>query len=825
MATTPTLVEDAPNANRIVGENTLRVVGGSKLLTSCWTWLQKFSTADPAVTEDAYLPSYILEGAACFGYYAAQHADLRALLGNAGNSIGKLGVNVAKLNRTLLFATDQGVFDSDCSGMTELVERMQDLLQENRESLKLRLRFADLVATADATAVPTVGSAYEFAMGFPMFFASSFESMHLTGELLLYVGARYTEAKRNSPVGDFMITAEAIGNSITTTHPHARTAASKLRLVESEMKSLQPDSALNIFDTGSDAFVTLSEKFRYRSLRPEQREDWVRTKLETIAFRFPHIALVMSATPKLADKYVHLKRLAGLRLKKAERTPAELLDALERSLTKAEAHVTYCLGKYKDEKLIESLSQKARDPSVTDDAKEEDGGGTASRVTTVTLAIGADDLTAMLSTSAFSAAADALAAMATETRDEAHANRVFKLISGDGLLICWQLLLRHSTLRRAHTFLNQLYTYKGALASRLGFCLTVGPAETRKGFAQTYKYDKGEIDLFVAGRHSEMALYKKGFLAVMMAVRKADSIEAGVEEGDWIYDGDHYTGIQDFLHRLTIGFGYALTPKDGISVKGFFEQLSLYRLATLDATEEEQVAMLGQLHKWFMQGLEESGPFLLQQLDEIAPAGKRLEGFLPPETLTSGVMHQIKEALKVLNEVDDFRRKASQLFPGRVVVIRGGAAASLKRAAPAEPGAGDDGAAGKKTKGGDPPPGTVLNAPKIGSKGKLVKFVPENSDFFTIMDLTYGPISELAQACSVGARSRCWPVMVSTKPAGHRCVMCIDPKAKGHDKADSGAHKPVKLPADFQDKYVRPTQDFVVPPLNEGPAVAAPASQ
>ena len=149
----------------------------------------------------------------------------------------------------------------------------------------------------------------------------------------------------------------------------------------------------------------------------------------------------------------------------------------------------------------------------------------------------------------------------------------------------------------------------------------------------------------------------------------------------------------------------------------------------------------------------------------------------------------------------------------------------MKRAAPAEPGAGDDGAAGKKAKGGDPPPGTVLNAPKIGSKGKLVKFVPDNSDYFTIMDLTYGPISELAQACSVGARSRCWPVMVSTKPAGHRCVMCIDPKAKGHDKADSGAHKPVKLPTDFQDKYVRATQDFVVPPLNEGPAVAAPASQ
>ena len=81
--------------------------------------------------------------------------------------------------------------------------------------------------------------------------------------------------------------------------------------------------------------------------------------------------------------------------------------------------------------------------------------------------------------------------------------------------------------------------------------------------------------------------------------------------------------MKDFLHRLAIGFGYNAAPAAGISVATLFELLGKYRVSALESTGEEKDLMLLQLHAWFCAALEESGPYLLEQLDEISPTWPR----------------------------------------------------------------------------------------------------------------------------------------------------------------------------------------------------------
>jgi hypothetical protein len=785
-------------------------------LWKCCTFLHDYNTAAVAETF-AVLPSHVLEGIALFATWL--DASCAALVRDATlNGMGKIRLNKEKIEEVLVFAEVGNIFAKTCASLSEMAERMVAFRLRHKAAgaSALTVKLGELGVTMNSTAIPAAGTVLELAMRIPYLYPSSFTSMALGAELVLLMGARHTDAIRDVLTSDFQMIAEALGHSITAANPHATSLPSKLMLVESELRRMQPPDNLNFYAASPiGAYVALSEKLRFTGLRPDQREDWLRMKLPVFLFRFPQLEKLAAALDGSCDLFVAFKALSMTRLKKLPqaRAPAEMLAALELSLAKGDENLVYCIAKYTGQELLTALAQTDTDFSLGD-GKPGNGDTLPGKGTVGTLLLSERETQNVVESSVFLEGYDALSKLITTPKDETHINRAFEIICTDGLLICWQLLLRHKTLRRVHEFLNMLTTYRPILPARLGYCLTVGSDCKRKGFAQTFRYDADQLELFTGGSHSQLSVYRKGYLAVLMAIQKADSIDASIEECDWIYDGDHFLGVKDFLHRLTIGFGYNATPTAGVSVATLFELLGKYRVSALESTGEEKDTMLLQLYSWFQAALEESGPYLLEQLDEISPVDKRLQGFLPPQTETTGVIHEIREALDTQSQVTDFRKRAPQLFTGRAHVITGGQGGLRKRDAPGEE---DDTEVetGTKKKKKALAEGEA-NLPKIGRRKALVKWLSD--DYFSIGDTAYGPISGLAQLAGVAPKARCWPVMVSDKPALARCTLCSEPGAPRHLTRDTLAHKAVVLPADWKAEHTRPAQGFVVPPPREAAA-------
>ena len=814
----PTLIVlvRAAAADRVAGEFSIAFSPRCSLWSGC-TFLQDYNSAAPGAAA-VIIPGNLLEGIALFAAWA--DASCSVLLRDlTTNGMGKLKLSLAKLQEIFTFAETGKVFAKACSGITELAERMSGLRMKHKAAgaAALTVSRADIVATQDNAQVPVPGTTLEIAMRVPYFYASSTTSMVYTAELVLLMGARHSSAVRGVDTGDFQMIAEAIGHSITAANPHATSLTSKLLLMESELRRLQPPDVLNFFAASPHgAYVALSEKLRYAGLRSDQREDWLRLKLPLFLFRFPHLEKLSGALDDCSDLFANLKALAMTRLKRLPqvRAPAEMLAALELSLSKGDEHLDYCISKYSGQELLTALGQT--DSDLSNRADKEVGDLTNQKGLGGTLLLSEKETQNVVESSAFLEGYDALTKLASTTKDESHLNSAFEIICTDGLLVCWQLLLRHKNLRRVHEFLNLLSTYRASLPARLGYCLTTGADGKRKGFSQTYRYDSSELDLFTGGHHSQLSVYRKGYLMVLLAIQKADSVDPAIEEQDWIYDGDHFLGVKDFLHRLSIGFGYNAVPTTGISVSTLFELLGKYRVSALESTGDEKDLMLLQLHSWFCAALEESGPYLLEQLDEISPADKRLQGFLPPQSETTGVIHEIREALATQSQVTDFRRRAPQLFAGRAHVITGGQASMRKRGSPEE--AEDDGATRPKKKKEKKAEGEgeADNLPKIGRRKAQVKWLDEN--YFSIGDTTFGPISTLAQLVGVTPKARCWPVMVSEKPPVARCTLCCEPADARHKTRDTLAHKAVALPSNWKADHARPASGFVLPQPSEAAA-------
>jgi len=158
--------------------------------------------------------------------------------------------------------------------------------------------------------------------------------------------------------------------------------------------------------------------------------------------------------------------------------------------------------------------------------------------------------------------------------------------------------------------------------------------------------------------------------------------------------------------------------------------------------------------------MEESSEFLSMQLDEVEPAGKRLEGFLPPSSTSSGVIFQIREALEAQTKINDMRRRAPHFFHAQhKIVISPGRNAWDVVAGKREREV-DDGAKSAKRKGG-----AEDEKLEIGSVGHKVKWL--SADYFRIGNKVYGPLATLAEEVGLKVADRCWPVVLSTKLTAH----------------------------------------------------------
>jgi len=555
-----------------------------------------------------------------------------------------------------------------------------------------------------------------------------------------------------------------------------------------------------------DSYVDLSKMIGYATMTPAQQEQFVGANLAHSIRLLPLVLLVSSRLPAHSNEYFRLKHIGQKRTGLTFSTPGELLEALQTNLSKDAKAVRFLCKTYKGTELLQLLE---RPDSVSISSKENEGGdgddtgrvrGKINLSSSAVAAIRNDEN--ILALHAMFKQMESAGGVSDKDR-----KKIFeKICTFEGMLPVVQMLYKHDSMRSAHEVINSLYFLRRHLAEWAGRCVNLNLEGKPRGYSKGSKLEANFLALFLAAKHVDMETYKHGTLVARAAEIGTDQIDPENSDFEWVVNNDEFARHKDFLHRLTIALFYAKKPKKGKGspVSRLFKYLQLYRETIALVAAEEQLVMYNQISEWWSAAMEESSEFLSIQLDEVEPAGKRLEGFLPPSSTSSGVIFHIREALEAQTKVNDMRRRAPHFFHAqhKIVISPGRNAWDVvagKRVLEAD----DDATpAKKKAATGD-------GVPAIGSVGHKVKWL--SADYFRIGNKVYGPLSTLAEEVGMRVADRCWPVVLSTKPYAKRAEICPSKTKTGHDQATKGKHKPVDLPADYKDRFIHEAQGFTLP--------------
>ena len=764
----------------------------------------------------AFIEAYKLEGLCLL----AMHADTSVLTAGGPLHTVKLGrsrLDADSLQTALRKLDAKGYLDK-AVGLE--YQALCDLLKEAGARLlsesAMRVTSADLEGLEGiASDVPLLVSDETLAMGYhtPYFYSGCSLTMRVTGELILMAGPRERHADRVAADDSYQELLNAMWTHMCEQEGYkVETATAAAKLIEFVLTRTELPELITLLPaTAPEGIMTFRRRTAYAVSNAVQRQDEISRTLPHFVFRLPITSKVCKLLGTPSTWFLKLRLIAAnLSMSKTDAGEAlVMLQLVEDELALRKEHVDWCIAEGTEEKeFIKSLTTEAAKVKHEVSGKEEEPEA-SSGIRSTTLVISKADLAAVLNSAHFLTASSTVARLcspagATAVPDEeSRVNQIFEAISGPGLLIAWQCLLRHHKLRSSHEMLNLLTTVRGSLCRRVAYCQVVGGNKKRKGFAQTYVWSSELHALYVSGRGSTVQWYTKGYLVALMHIQKADEVDTALGDMDFMVDGDHFLGMKDFMHRTLLGYGHAPVPAFGMSVAAFFDLLGEVRDAALQAPLHQQPDMLELLISFFKGALEEHDVYLLDQLDEVAPASRRLEGFLPPSSESGGVVHQLREALSGQLEIDTFRRKAPHLFKdAHRVVGRFVTGSPLKRLKSG----GEDGEPIGKDKDGEKEP---KKDRAIGALRNKVKWLDTENRFYAITKSVVGDLKELADEVGVDFDKRCWPVMCSLKAENDRCELCPTPDL--HKSRKTGMHKPVKLPKGWQKKYLHAREDFRLP--------------
>ena len=775
----------------------------------------------------ADIPRYMLEGLALSGMYT-ESEDLRDR-----TPAMKLGVNqldLVVIKTFFRFVQKKGILGKlPGKSLDEILDILRALPMKYPSAAALRVTDADFDGLSDHDIdVNSKDDTVLFANSIPYLFKDCHRSLSDSAELIFMVGHRTSHAIRADASSRYYSTLKRIMDYLWEQNSYLTNAVQldipfgilwpRLRLPP--LLVLTPDGV-------SAAREELERKLRWH-LSPSSRDDEVEASLPDITFRLPTIRDLLKG---IADRHSWLTMLqlcgVTLNIKTSAGGGVLFLLALEKRLKPQRDRILWLVNAGKtDSDLIEEVSKATVRAHASTASDEEDGeGGRDKRPANLAkVFISADDLSSVFNEPAFLTAAQQInelvspEGIAKFPNAEERQNAVFDAISVPGLLVAWQRILRHGSLRSKHELLNQLTKFTGAnLLTRIGYVIVVGPDKKRRRFAQSYSFPAQMHELFLGGKHAGIKWYVEGYLEAEKSIQQADSIPLDAQPFDFFASGDEYDAMGSYLHRVTMAYGYAANPIEGVSVVDFWKLLKEFRTLVREAPSADQSKMFELLIAFFSAGLEEAGPYLLLQLDETQPAGKQLQGYLPPSSLIGGVMHRMKEAMDGQLDIDNFRRKAPHLFVQEDRVVSSVRTASVfLSTSPAKRPREEE-----KTveKAADEEKGDGKKLRAVGAAGKKVSYLDAEHNYIAIGKSVFGPCDVLAKECGV---DRCWPVVLSSKESGDRCTMCPTPDAKGHGSRLGGAHAPAKLPKDWRTRFQHVRQGFQLPASGQVPTASAP---
>jgi hypothetical protein len=75
------------------------------------------------------------------------------------------------------------------------------------------------------------------------------------------------------------------------------------------------------------------------------------------------------------------------------------------------------------------------------------------------------------------------------------------------------------------------------------------------------------------------------------AIQQADSVPADAQPFDFFASGDEYDAMGAYLHRVSMAYGYAANPIEGVSVVEFWKLLKDFRTMVREAPSADQAKM------------------------------------------------------------------------------------------------------------------------------------------------------------------------------------------------------------------------------------------
>ena len=770
----------------------------------------------------ADIPRYILEGLALSGMYT-ETEDLRDKI-----PVMKLGVNQLDLDAIkafFRFIQKKGLLSKlPGKSLDEILDIFRALPAKYPSAPALRVTDADFDGLSDhANDAVSADDTVLFGNSIPYLFKDCHRSLADSADLVFMVGHRSSYAIRADVSSRYYSILKRIMDHLweqNTYFTNAMQLGTPFGILWPRLRL--PPLLVSTPEGASAAREELERKLRWH-LSPSSRDDEVEASLSDITFRLPTIRDLLNG---IADRHSWLTMLqlcgVALNIKASAGGSVLFLLALEKRLKPQRDRIEWLVKAGKtDSDLIEEITKATARAHASTASDEEDGdGGRDKRSANLSkLFISAEDLSSTFNEPAFLTAAQQVnelvspEGIAKFPNAEERQNAIFDAISVPGLLIAWQRILRHGSLRSKHELLNQLTKFTGAnFLTRIGYVIVVGPDRKRRRFAQSYSFPVHMHELFIGGKHAEIKWYVDGYLEAEKSIQQADSIPLDAQPFDFFASGDEYDAMGAYLHRLTMAYGYSANPLEGVSVVDFWKLLKEFRTLVREAPSSDQSKMFELLIAFFNAGLEEAGPYLLQQLDETQPAGRQLQGYLPPSSLIGGVMHRMKEAMEGQLDIDNFRRKAPHLFVHEDRMVSSIRTASVflstspaKRTREEEKTVEEEKGDGKKLRA-------------VGAVGRKVSYLDAERNYFAIGKSVYGPCDVLAKECGV---DRCWPVVLSLKESNDRCMLCPTPDAKGHGSRLGGAHAPAKLPKDWRRRFQHTRQGFQVPAPGQVPVESA----
>ena len=373
-------------------------------------------------------------------------------------------------------------------------------------------------------------------------------------------------------------------------------------------------------------------------------------------------------------------------------------------------------------------------------------------------------------------------------------------------LIMAQAIFWNKNLRKCDEVLNLLCSKSPMLNVYFSYGHVADPTTgKRRGYSEDFALHTGLQANWLGGKHELCNLSREGAMLVNQAVEGATSLAVG-SELDSLVDPESFSSMITFYKKQAYLTGYPLVPISGYSIEAATNLLSRFRKMIPELGVDKQAAAWQLLADFYTELRLEGGAYYVQQMSEVSPAGKQLDGYLGSLSGAAGFMKKIARRLRTHKKFQKFAIQNPGVVQVAATVSGGKRPSDWLEATGATPvqtqkGGGDDDV---KTKD--------KTLPAIGSAGKKVKWCSDNPDFFTLGKNTLGPLSEFVAEYKIPANKVCGPVAMSNKRADMRCTLCdCTTNDAMHKTRNTLAHKPVDKRAGWEKKYMRPTKGFVLP--------------